>query len=183
MFERKSEMTTMTLIAERPSLLPIMAPPSVAGDAFRQALGRLAAGVSIVTTIDEDGHNLGLTATAVTSVSLDPPLVLVCIDNRSRTIDPLETGAPFVVHFLAADQEELARRFASRIPDKFAGVDFETTAYGCPRLTGVLASVECLPHAIYPGGDHTIFVGRVVDVQIDETESSPLTYFRGQFMS
>ena len=175
-------MTTMTLYAERTSVLPVAPPRSVDGDAFRQALGRLAAGVSIVTTIDHDGNDMGLTATAVTSVSLDPPLVLVCIDNRSRTVEPLETGAPFVVHFLAADQEELARRFASRIPDKFAGVAYERTDCGCARLTGALASVECAPHAIYPGGDHTIFVGRVVDVRIDEAASSPLMYFRGQFI-
>jgi flavin reductase ActVB len=174
-----------TRYTNRIGSLPI-APPraakSVSGDAFRQALSRLAAGVSIVTTIDHDGNKLGLTATAVTSVSLDPPLVLVCIDNRSRTVEPLETGAPFVVHFLAADQEQLARHFASRTPDKFADVAHETTAYGSPRLTGALASVECVPHAIYPGGDHTIFIGRVVDVQIDEEGSSPLTYFRNQFM-
>jgi len=163
-------------------IAPARAAKAVTGDAFRQALSRLAAGVSIVTTTDHDGHNLGLTATAVTSVSLDPPLVLVCIDNRSRTVEPLEIGAPFVVHFLAADQEELARRFASRIPDKFDGVAYKLTAYGCPRLTGALASVECVPHAIYPGGDHTIFIGRVVDVQIDEQGSSPLTYFRNQFL-
>jgi flavin reductase ActVB len=178
-------MTMMTIYADRTSSLPI-APSrrvtAVTGDSFRQALSRLAAGVSIVTTTDHEGHNLGLTATAVTSVSLDPPLVLVCIDNRSRTVEPLETGAPFVVHFLAADQEELARRFASRIPDKFDGVAYETTDYGSPRLAGALASVECLPHAIYPGGDHTIFIGRVVDVQINESGSSPLMYFRNQFV-
>jgi flavin reductase ActVB len=178
-------MTMTTHYTDQTSLLPIAprrAIKSVTGDDFRQALSRLTAGVSIVTTTDHDGNNLGLTATAVTSVSLDPPLVLVCIDNRSRTVEPLETGAPFVVHFLAAEQEELARHFASRRLDKFANVAYEMTDYGCPRLTGVLASVACVPHAIYPGGDHTIFIGRVVDVQIDEVGSSPLMYFRNQFM-
>lgn len=176
-------MTTMTLYAERTAVLPLAQPRSIDGEAFRKALGRLAAGVSIVTTVDCDGQLLGLTATAVTSVSLDPPLVLVCIDNRSRTIEPLETGAPFIVHFLADDQEDLAKRFASRVPDKFAGVEYETTASGCARLAGALASVECAPHAIYSGGDHTIFVGRVIDVRIDEDKESALLYFRSQFGS
>jgi flavin reductase ActVB len=175
-------MTTATLYADWTTALPTLEPQSVTGDLFRQGLSRLAAGVSIVTMTDQDGQKLGLTATAVSSVSLDPPLVLVCIDNRSRTVETLEAGASFVVHFLAADQEALARQFASRAPDKFAGVAHRMTDLGNPLIDGVLASIECLPHAIYPGGDHTIFIGRVVDIQIDETGAAPLMYFRGQFI-
>lgn len=157
--------------------------PSVTGAEFRQALGRLAAGTSIVTTRDQDGNKLGLTATAVTSVSLDPPLVLVCIDNRSRTIAPLRADAPFIIHFLAADQEAIARQFASPVPDKFAGVAYHLTESGCPQLEDVLASVECVPHHIYPGGDHTIFVGRVVDVRLGSDDAQPLMYFRNRFLT
>ena len=91
---------------------------SVSSAAFRQALSQLAAGTSIVTTRDEDGRLFGMTATAVTSVSLDPPLVLVCVDNRVRTAAVLQAQAPFVVQFLAANQEALARRFASPIADR-----------------------------------------------------------------
>jgi flavin reductase (DIM6/NTAB) family NADH-FMN oxidoreductase RutF len=155
---------------------------SVEGARFRRALSRLAAGVSIVTTVDRDGCKLGLTATSVTSVSLDPPLLLVCIDNRSRTIAPLTAGRPFVVHFLAANQESLARRFASFMADKFVGLDYSVTASGCPRLAGVLASVECVADQIYPGGDHMIFVGRVVDTQIDDPAARPLLYFAGHYL-
>ena len=176
-------MTTTSVSINWTNVLPMAAPRSVDSNAFRQALGSLAAGVSVVTTIDQDGQKLGLTATSVTSVSLDPPLVLVCIDNRSRTSAALQDGAPFVVHFLAADQEGLARQFAGRAPDKFAGVKYRMTASGCPRLEGALASVECVPHYIYPGGDHTIFVGRVVDVEIGDGSTTPLMYFRSNFLN
>lgn len=157
-------------------------PPSVGSNDFRQALSRLAAGVTVITTVDRDGRKLGLTATAVTSVSLDPPLVLACIDNRSRTIEAIEDGARFIIHFLSADQIALSNQFASRTDDKFAGVDYEFTAEGCPRLAGVLASVECVTYAWYPGGDHTILVGRVVDVQTSASDDAPLLYFRAQYL-
>src|SRR6185295_14439045 len=121
---------------------------------FRTALGQLAAGTSIVTLCDQDGYKLGLTATSVTSVSLDPPLVLVCVGNRTRTAAALKSYAPFIIHFLAAGQESLARHFASPIPDKFAGIAHTMTAIGSPRLEGVLTSIECVPYEIYPGGDH-----------------------------
>src|SRR5215471_3970393 len=98
---------------------PTVDQPSVSEAAFRRALSQLATGTSIVTTCDQGGHKLGLTATAVTSVSLDPPLVLVCVDNRTRTAAALKADAPFVVHILATTQVSLARHFASCIPDKF----------------------------------------------------------------
>lgn len=175
-------MAMPTFRSDWSTLLTNVAPRSVGGDAFRQALSRLAAGVSVITTVSPDGHRLGLTATAVTSVSLDPPLVLACIDNRSRSIEAIEAGARFIIHFLSAEQEALGRHFASRAADKFIGVDYELTESGCPRLRGVLASVECVQYAWYPGGDHTIIVGRVVDVQLSEANDQPLLYYRGQFM-
>jgi flavin reductase (DIM6/NTAB) family NADH-FMN oxidoreductase RutF len=125
----------------------------------------------------------GLTATAVTSLSLDPPLVLVCVDNRARTADILQARAPFVVQFLAANQEALAQRFASPIPDRFAEVAYHLTPSGCPQLEGVLASIECVPYQTYPGGDHTIVVGRVVDAHVSGDDAMPLIYFRSQFLN
>jgi flavin reductase (DIM6/NTAB) family NADH-FMN oxidoreductase RutF len=157
--------------------------PSVDGAAFKSALSRLAAGTNIVTMRGQDGEKLGLTATAVTSVSLDPPLVLVCINNGARTAAALEAHAPFIVHFLAADQEQLARHFASRIPDKFEGIPHSITESGSPRLEGALASIECAPYQIYPGGDHIIVLGRVVDVQVSDADASPLIYFRNRFLN
>ncbi|HEY0736821.1 MAG TPA: flavin reductase family protein [Herpetosiphonaceae bacterium] len=157
--------------------------PSVSAAAFRQAFGQLAAGVSIVTTQDRDGQLLGMTATSVTSLSLDPPLLLVCVDNRTRTAAALTDAAPFVVQFLAEEQEALARQFASSAADKFTGVTYRLTESGAPAIAGTLATLECLPYAAYPGGDHTIVVGRIVDVQIADTSVSPLLYFRSRFLN
>lgn len=136
----------------------------------------------MVTLRDRDGSKLGLTATAVTSVSLDPPLVLVCVNNRARTALALQSRVPFVIHLLAADQEALACHFASSIADKFAEIAHQLTPSGCPRLDGALASIECVPHQVYPGGDHSIVVGRVVDLQLNSDAPLPLIYFRQQFL-
>jgi flavin reductase ActVB len=157
--------------------------PSVSGAVFRSALSRLATGTSIVTMCDQDGHKLGLTATAVTSVSLDPPLVLVCVDNRARTAAALKAHTSFIVHFLATDQESLAQRFASSIPNKFDGVAHHLTSNGYPQLEDVLASVECVPYQVYPGGDHIIVMGRVVEVSVGGDDMLPLVYFRSQFLN
>lgn len=165
-----------------PAHRPLAAQPSVEGDRFRRALARLAGGVCIVTTVDGCGDKLGLTATAVTSVSLDPPLVLVCIDHRSRTIAPLRAGTPFVLHILAAGQEALARRFASFAPDKFTGVAHSVLPSSCPLLDGVLAGLECVVHRIVPAGDHLIVIGRVVGVYADEADKSPLVYCSGRYV-
>lgn len=148
---------------------------------FRQALGRLAAGTTVVTLTNDQGVKMGFTATAVTSVSLEPPLVLVCINNRSRTIDALANGAPFVLNFMAAEQEALALRFASQTPDKFAGVDYSIGANGSIHLAGALASIECVPQQMYSAGDHEIVVGRVIDTHIG-ADQPPLVYFRSQFI-
>jgi flavin reductase (DIM6/NTAB) family NADH-FMN oxidoreductase RutF len=156
---------------------------SVNSAAFRQTLGQLAAGVSIITTRDSEGQLLGMTATAVTSVSLEPPLILVCADHRTRTAAALADHAPFVIQFLAENQELVARQFASFTADKFANVEYRLTASGCPALAGVLASVECMPYAIYPGGDHTIVVGRVVNAEVFDNSLSPLIYVRSHFLN
>ena len=163
--------------------VPALDRPSVSEAVFRRALSQLAAGTSVVTTRGQDGYKLGLTATAVTSVSLDPPLVLVCVDNRTRTAAALKAYAPFLIHVLAASQESLALHFASHIPDKFAAVAHSLTASGCPLLEGALASIECLPYHIYSGGDHTIAVGRVIEVQVSGDDTPPLIYFRNQFLN
>lgn len=157
--------------------------PSVTADVLRKALRRHAEGVTIITTIDGFGNEMGITATAVTSGSLDPSLVLVCIGNRSRMLGPLLAGASFIVHFLAADQEHLARQFARPGPDKFEATSYRLTPSGCPRLEGVLASLECVFHAAYPCGDHTIVIGRVVEVRRGGQADSALVFFGGQLMS
>src|SRR5262249_18548249 len=113
----------------------------------------------------------------------DPPLVLVCIGNRSRMLGPLLAGSSFIVHFLAADQEHLAGQFARPGPDKFEGTRYRLTPSGCPRLEGVLASLECVLHTAYPCGDHTIVIGRVVEVRRGAQADGALVFFGGQLMS
>jgi flavin reductase ActVB len=158
---------------------------SVEPDEFRRALRLRPEGVTIVTASDEFGHLLGLTASSCTSVSLDPPLLLVCILNRSPLLGPMSAGAHFTVHLLSARQEQLAKHFATRMIDKFdgMGLKFRITASGCPRLEGALAAIECSPHELFPGGDHTIVVGRVVDICLDKECDAGLLTFDGRLQS
>jgi flavin reductase (DIM6/NTAB) family NADH-FMN oxidoreductase RutF len=150
--------------------------------ALRDAFRCHAEGVTIVTAIDQFGNQMGITATGVASVSLDPPLLLFCVSNRSWMVGPLVAGGSFVVHFLAAEQEELARRFASSSTDKFEGVRFRLSRTGCPRLDGCLASLHCEFQAAHPGGDHTVVVGRVIDVQVGPRAGPSLAFFGGRLL-
>lgn len=142
---------------------------------FRQALGHFASGVTVVTT-EHEGRHYGMTVSSFSSLSLQPPLVLICIDNNLSTHQALNASGRFAVNILEEHQEHLSRRFATRENDKFHGVAWHTSHYGLPVLDDVLAVIECRLYASYPGGDHTIFVGEVVDVEINE--GSPLLYYR-----
>lgn len=150
---------------------------------LRDAFRRHPEGVAIITTLDEFGHQWGMTATAVTAVSLDPPLLLVCLANRSGLIGPITAGAGFVVHFLAGGQAELANRFATPIEDKFADTSYHFTPRGCARLNGAAASLECVAHDVHPGGDHTIVVGRILGITLDEDTGDALVFFGGAMSS
>ncbi len=152
---------------------------AVTSEAFRQALGHFASGVTVVTTRNASGQPCGLTASAFTSVSLDPPLILVCIDHQATSHAPLGEHGWFAVHILAKDQEALARRFASASPDKFDGLAYRPGRQGVPLLEEALAVLECRVVHAYPGGDHTIFVGRVEAVRV--TGGQPLLYYRGGY--
>ena len=146
---------------------------------FRQMLGRFATGVTVLTVQASDGRPHGMTASTLTSVSLEPPLVLVCVDHSAR-MHPLITGArQFVVNVLAADQEELSRRFADPHDDRFDGVRYRITPTGLVHLDGALAHIEVRREALHEAGDHTIVLGRVVGG--DAREGQPLMYFRGGY--
>lgn len=108
--------------------------------------------------------------------------MLVCINSKSRAIDVLESGAPFVINLLERSQEAIGMQFASREPDKFAGVVHYTTDSGALYLADTLANIECIPHEIVPAGDHYVVIGRVTNVQIGGDES-PLVFFRSRFMA
>jgi flavin reductase (DIM6/NTAB) family NADH-FMN oxidoreductase RutF len=146
---------------------------------FRAVLSHLASGVSVITTRDSDGRDHGMTVTAMCSLSLDPPLVLVCVDRAATMYPHLLRAAHFAVSMLASEQEALSRRFALIRDDRFEGVAYTRDRTGCALVDDALAHIECDMWAQYDGGDHTIFVGRVVRAAVREAE--PLVYYRGRY--
>ncbi len=146
---------------------------------FRRIMGHWSTGVAVVATRRGE-RPWGLTANAFASVSLDPPLVLVCVDLEADTHDPLRDTGLFAISILAGEQERLARRFAATdVADKSEGVAWREEATGAPVLEGAVAWLDCRLWAHYPAGDHTIFVGQVVAG--DAAERAPLLYFRGGY--
>jgi len=146
---------------------------------FRQLLGRFATGVTILTTRTPGGEPIGMTASSVASVSLDPPLVLASVDRRHEMHAALEAASHFVLNVLAADQEALSRRFAADEPNRFGGVGFHPNKQGIAVLDGVLAHIECEKQATIAAGDHTVFLGLVVGGGV--TDRRPLLYYRGGY--
>ena len=148
---------------------------------FRQLLGRFATGVTILTTRGTDGQPIGMTASSVASVSLEPPLVLVSVSREHDMHAALGAASHFALNVLAADQEAVSRRFALDHPDRFGGVGYRVSKHGIAILDGVLASIECEKHTEVPGGDHTVVFGLVVDGAV--SDRSPLLYYRGGYTS
>jgi flavin reductase (DIM6/NTAB) family NADH-FMN oxidoreductase RutF len=148
---------------------------------FRQLLGRFATGVSVLTARGSGGDPVGMTASSIASVSLDPPLLLVAVDRANDMHGAMETASRFVVNILAADQEELARRFAMESPNRFDGVGYRENRDGDPFLDGALAHLECTKYAAVPSGDHTVFFGLVTGGEV--TDRKPLLYYRGGYLN
>lgn len=140
-------------------------------------------GVAVITTLDADGAPAGVTANSFSSVSLEPPLVCFSLGKVSDVLAAFEDSSGFVVHVLAADQQELSVRFATKGIERFAGLDWEPGHAGLPVIGGALAVFQCdLAHA-YDGGDHTIFVGEVRRLDVGDTEMAALGFFRGRYVS
>ena len=153
-------------------------------DDFRRVLGHWATGVTVVTTWDAEGQPAGLTASSVTSVSLNPPLVLVCVAHSAQSHPAFHTHGRFAINVLNIDHEHLARRFASSGggAEKFEGVGYRQGALGLPILKDALAELECTIIHAYPAGDHTIFVGQVEAADCrGDIGLEPLLYYRGRF--
>ncbi|GIF04843.1 flavin reductase family protein [Actinoplanes siamensis] len=149
---------------------------------FRRAMGHFATGVTVITSVDAAGEPVGTTASAVSSLSLDPPLVLVCFDRASQTLEAIRGHGAFVVNVLAAPQRHLSAAFARRgSATAWDGVGHRPGTTGSPRLHDVLASLECTVEHRLPGGDHEIVVGRVGEVEVTETGATPLLYWRGAY--
>ncbi|MBI4518251.1 MAG: flavin reductase family protein [Deltaproteobacteria bacterium] len=147
-------------------------------DQFRRVLGHLAVGVTVVTTRSAEGTPHGLTVTSFTSLSLSPPLVLVCIDKTAESYDHFRSGV-FAVNLLAEGQDVISQRFAKSGGDKFSETDYRWGTTGAPILAGTLGCLECRIAHAYEGGDHTIFVGEVEAANASTGE--PLLYFRGAY--
>ena len=146
---------------------------------FRNALGAFATGVTIVTARDAEGHDIGLTANSFNSVSLDPPMVLWSLAKDARSLPAFLAAPHFAVHVLAADQEELSKRFATRGSEKFAGLDVERGASQVPLLRGCSARFQCRTAFRHEGGDHVIFVGAVE--AFDQSDRAPLVFHGGRY--
>ena len=145
---------------------------------FKKALSHFASGVTVVTT-EHDGKAFGMTVASFSSLSLHPPLVLVCIENGVKTHEAIVDSGKFGVSILAHDQAALSSKFASRIPDRFAGVDTIRGTLGIPLLANAITTLECRLTTALPGGDHTIFVGEVEN--ITTRDAAPLLYFRSGY--
>jgi flavin reductase (DIM6/NTAB) family NADH-FMN oxidoreductase RutF len=150
---------------------------------FRKAMGSFATGVTVIT-VDCEGEVHGMTANAFTSVSLDPLLVLVCVDHRARTHAHLTARKRFGVNVLAENQRAVSQYYADPSPthqhaEQEAGARFDRTQHGTPVLHDALAYLECRLHSAQDAGDHTIFIAEVEDVVV--REGDPLLYFRGEY--
>ena len=148
-------------------------------DSFRAVLGRFATGVTVVTCIGDDGQDYGMTVSAFCSVSLVPPLVLVCIGHAASAHAPLTAASHFAVNVLSASQEPLARRFADTGEQRFAGVGYRRGERGPALLDDALASLECRRVALHTAGDHDVIIGEAERTTLKDAR--PLLYYRGGF--
>jgi flavin reductase (DIM6/NTAB) family NADH-FMN oxidoreductase RutF len=146
---------------------------------LRRVMGHFATGVTIITTVSKSGQMFGLTANAFTSVSLDPPLLLIAVDKKAESYPSFEESRVFTVNILSDSQEALSRKFAVSGGNKFEGVAYHMGANGAPILLGTLAYVECRLYAAHDGGDHTIFLGEIQ--QAETREGKPLLFYRGGY--
>jgi flavin reductase (DIM6/NTAB) family NADH-FMN oxidoreductase RutF len=145
---------------------------------FKAALSYFASGVTVVTT-EHEGRKYGMTVASFASLSLHPPLVLVCIEKSVKTHDAIAAAGKFGVSILSQEQTDISAKFASRSDDKFAGVEITRGELGVPLIAGSLTTLECALHGMLPGGDHTIYIGEVAGAQT--REGIPLLYFRSGY--
>lgn len=150
------------------------------GAGFRDVLGRFASGVTVVTSVDGDGVPAGLACQSFASLSLDPPLVMVCVARTSTSWPRIAATGRFAVNVLAEDQREVCRSFAVSGSDKFAGVGWTASPHGTAHLDGALAAIDCAIEDVHEAGDHLIVVGAVRELH-DRRDHDPLVYFRGRY--
>ena len=151
----------------------------ISNDEFRAALGRFASGVTVITTRDDENRLHGITVSAFCSVSLEPPLILVCIDKQAGSHHAFEQSRAFIVNILREDQQYLSDRFASHLSDKFDGVKYRAGIENLPVLEDVLVNLECRLVNGHDNGDHTIYIGEIVVAVVND--GKPLIYFQGEY--
>ncbi len=154
---------------------------SIEKNELRRVMGHFATGVTIITTISKDGTPYGLTANAFMSVSLEPPLLLISVDKKAESYPYFEQSRVFTVNILRDDQEALSRKFAVSGGNKFEGVAYHRGANNVPILEDTLAHIECRLYATYDGGDHTLYLGEVLEAQT--RKGKPLLFYRGGYRS
>ncbi len=158
--------------------------PPVSPAQLRDAMGHFATGVTIITSVGPDGAPVGTTANAVTSLSLEPPLVLVCFDLKSATLEAIRGHRAFAVNVLGQRQRHLSTNFAKRgLAAVWDGVTHHRGPTGSPRLADVIAVIECTVEQAFPGGDHEIVIGRVRHVETSPEAATPLLFWRGKYTS
>jgi flavin reductase (DIM6/NTAB) family NADH-FMN oxidoreductase RutF len=146
---------------------------------LRRVMGLFATGVTVITTRDAQGRPYGLTANAVTSVSLAPPLLLICVDRKSETFPHFFDSKLFVLNILAADQEDVSRRFATSGGEKFSGLGYRVGPSNTPILEGTLGHIECRIVETHEAGDHVIHIGEVESAET--RDGQPLLFFQGRY--
>ena len=147
--------------------------------AFRSVLGRFASGVTVVTIVDAKGDDRGMTVSSFCSVSLEPPLILICVEHTASIYPQVSDATDFTVNILSEGQEALARRFAGPHPDRFEGIGFSRGANGNALLNDILGHVQCRVVAKYVAGDHDLILGEVDEAMAEE--GRPLLYYRGGY--
>jgi len=149
---------------------------------FKRACARFATGVSIASVCDTDGTPHGLTVNSFTSVSLGPPLILICLGHEASVINYFRAASHFAVNILAEDQRKLSERFARKGHDRFDGLAWHPGHTGVPLIDDVLATIECGLHQRFTSGDHDIFVGEVLDTRV-RADARPLVYYATHYHS
>ena len=174
----------MTAVDNAAREVPDAGPARVSPAQLREAMGQFATGVTVVTSVGADGAPVGTTANAVTSLSLEPPLVLVCFDLGSATLAAIRGHGAFAVNVLGHRQRHLSANFARRgLAAAWDGVRHQRGPTGSPRLADVIAVIECTVERSFPGGDHEIVIGRVRHVETNPEAATPLLFWRGKYTS
>lgn len=153
---------------------------SIDGRELRNAMGRFATGVCLITTVTEEGVAMALTANSFSSVSLDPPLALWNLQDSSDVYDIFATPRHFAINVLALEQQELSNQYAKKGQHEIDAAHFSTGKHGAPIITGALVSFECELEATHPGGDHLIIVGRILDM-MERPDGEPLLFYAGGY--